>query len=429
MKILKTFYKGNYNGYDIAIPGKSQTVFFSFADVTNYANLIAKMSEAFIDTEYGYQNRIYKDTVYISFVIPGRLPANKFKQLDSDTILDRFFWFVDIMASPSTPCVVSVWENNIEDDQITKFSKNEMPWDMNKLWYAKQTWNNPDSNYVVLHPHGETTHMIDQVNRSWLYNEIKTVVDIVTENNLQIRTIDYTTSVQEAYDLLLGCKCYFGYHGSTSFLADLMRVPSLYLGTGQTAPWNNVDFYEKPDWLPYDAAMDHVRPISKIKFGWGYQIGHGGYFQLYDTQRKKVTSASLRTSYELPIADLTTPVLDLIKKEHGIQTYNFLTDENVRQYANHLHDYHILLTADEQYLSLAKDIVIYDKDQVFLIDDKLICFNPRYLYNTGFGELDNHNVETLFNWVKQYSNSPIAQYHTGNIDTQNTILFDLIDMK
>lgn len=389
--------------------GQSHVITFCKSDMNLYSNIICKLSEFFVKAQYNYELGLYDGPVYCTIIIPKLDPNEKVKEADEDTILERFYWILNNMDMPSQGAKIEVQESESLNNNV------EMPWTTHYMWRLKENWKPSDNNYIVVHNHYEQDHWkannnTHSVKRSkYLPAEVELVCSIAKEKGLSIEYVDYTTKVEKVHELLKNCKHYFGYVGSTAFLANLMRVPITFIGARKDAH------------LPYcgeAAAHVHsrIRPVPPIALG--YWQGFYGQMQHWDFQRERVIGSRQRGH-------------DGIVNEVNDDTHLQRAEEKIRKELNRKHKPSVHLKwgtpcdLDEPVLFHKPNVVysdnytVYNRDQVYIDNNNIIVLTPAYA---------KQYIDMDVSWddlVKQIKDLSPSRKNSAEI-VQSNVKFDLI---
>ena len=218
-----TIYKGVPNDGSRAEIGRSHLIMMSNIDVAAYNNLVSILSDFFCKAQLSAQDDVSWGPLHLSVVVPA-ICLKKWKDDDGDTLIYRLWWIIDNLRDPINGVVVSIYINsNIS-------GKDERPWAQNHLWQTKKTWKPNWDKTISIQAHGEVQHQPSHSARLYLNESVEIIESMARSLNYDIKYVDYSTPIDDLYEIMLNTKHHFSYTGSTGYFAALTRTPTLYIG-------------------------------------------------------------------------------------------------------------------------------------------------------------------------------------------------------
>jgi len=227
-----TIYKDVPNNGETAIIGKSHLIMLANIDVAAYTNIISILSDFFCKAEVYATHCKGRNPAHLSIIVHSSC-LERYKQEDSDTLIYRLWWMIENFKSPTNGAVVSIYLNDVMD------KIREYPWARNHLWQTKQTWMPVESTIISIQAHSEQQNVKNDPLRIHINESVEIIETIAKKLNYNIVYVDYTTSIDDLYDIMLTTKYHFSYTGSTGAFASLTRTPTIHIGhIGGGIGWN-----------------------------------------------------------------------------------------------------------------------------------------------------------------------------------------------
>lgn len=265
-KHLYTFYKNTPSDGSRAEIGKSHLVRFSTHDQYPYCNLVGILSEFFAKAQLYHEHGLIDQPAHLSVIVNQQV-FRRYKPEDEDTQIHRLMWLVDNFADPDCGAVISIYVTDVDYE----YEMMDTQWSLNSLWHTKKAFVGGNSDYITLATHSEDQPHHDQVKGN-MRNDIIKWVDVVRmyadKYKMNVVEVDYTTSINDLYTLLLGARAHYSYLGATSYLAGITRTPTYILGYDTTEVSVGVRY-------PHITPNYTDQSITFTPWGsWGTKPGH-----------------------------------------------------------------------------------------------------------------------------------------------------------
>lgn len=225
IEYVTTFVNGEEeHGYRFDV-NKSEVIRYSIHEIVAYAPIVALLSNSYCKAQLLYEEGLFSTSYYVTVVLEGDA-MSKYKSKDFDSKLQRVLWFFKNAHTPSSGIVVQILVNH----GLKSFL--DSPFSFTSLWHSKELNKGSNSDYVTLHPHGEIDWNSGRSShrRAGMKHQIELARKKCSDLGYEVKELDYTTSIEDASNLLLNAKCHIGYIGSVHYLAAFNRTPCVTLG-------------------------------------------------------------------------------------------------------------------------------------------------------------------------------------------------------
>lgn len=237
---------------------ESEIVRFSIHEVSAYATIVALVSHVHTKAQLLYEEQGISNPFRVSVIVEGS-SFHKYKPTDADSKIERIAWFFRNAAAPGCGIITQIYINHKMKSYL------DTPFAFNSLWHSKETNRGKISDYITLHPHSEIdwNSGASSHRREGLLKQIELCRELCEKHDIEIKEVDYTTSINEAYKLLLSARCHVGYIGSTHYLSAFTRTPCVTLG--KHVP--GIHPYTKPFGLTRTNTLRSLAPEYELDFG------------------------------------------------------------------------------------------------------------------------------------------------------------------
>ena len=226
MRLNETLYVG-CQSEEIAEPGNSEVLVLSTNTMCAHATVASKLNDIFFRAIA--QSRHFLDVPYkVSIIFPDNNTHAKRKDSDSESVYDRFKWYINHMLPPKNGIIFSIY---LTEESVWKETE-KVSWAINSVWPFRRQWK-PLNKYVTIQIVEPETYRergmhiperVVHVNAAKLALKAnqecyKIIESFCNVHDLEIKYIDYTMPYDEIYDLILGSNCHFSYPGATMYFA------------------------------------------------------------------------------------------------------------------------------------------------------------------------------------------------------------------
>jgi hypothetical protein len=277
MKHIQTIYKGIANCTTRAQPHSSELVRFSYLECHPYAPMISLLGSPLAKAQLYWQENILNKPYRVAVVVPSTADC-KFKPSDPETMLDRILWLIDNMADPSCGAIVSVYTTDTIDNVF------DATYSFNTLWHTKKLWTaGSDSRFITLQAHSEINHNSPNTGHRCFIEDYVSIVRYYAELlDYDVVEVDYSTPINELYNLMLNTKSHFSYVGSTGYFSGLTKTPTVWFGNMPNG-LNTVQVHRHKT-ASLDAPLEEMIPFSV----WNHNGTPGGHTLMYNCKHDKM---------------------------------------------------------------------------------------------------------------------------------------------
>ena len=221
MEYINTIYINCRRGH-VPELHNSEVIRFDTRNCHGYALFAGLFGSLFAKAFRLQESGILEKPYCASIVLPR---IEKFKEEDPETNMERIRFILKNLVPPKKGIIISIYLAEENQKFITPFT-------LDTIWSFKNRWENiRTQEFVVIQDikdvKNNKKHHLDWKKGTISVDNIKRELDSV---NVPYEVIDYSTSIQKVFYLLLNCKMFLTPHSGAYFLAAGLNTPTVCFG-------------------------------------------------------------------------------------------------------------------------------------------------------------------------------------------------------
>lgn len=221
-KLYETIHLGCEKTSEVAQPGRSHLIRFCNGTKHATCTIASHLNEAFIKAQLLVNENISNKPFYISVLWPSSFYSigRKRKEEDSESSYYKMKWYFENYIPPTNGLVVSFYIAPTID------ARHESIWQARYVWPTKKQWNTTNKFISIQMPEKLMGRVVKKNLLDKKFEEFIPVIEsYAVLMNYDIKYINYSTPMEEAYKVMLETKCHITYEGSSYYMAASTGTP------------------------------------------------------------------------------------------------------------------------------------------------------------------------------------------------------------
>jgi len=214
-------------------PNSSHTIVLNPYHMHSYGYLMMSFSEVFFRAQYIQENNYSNEPYRLAVLVPS---IEKCKEEDAEDNLTRYKFILNNYQPPKNGIQITFWKIDYKE----KKRKIIEPILISYIWSWKDKWDkNNCKDYVVVNDLHDVKNHSKHKGTVQVYERLIESLDMM---NVDYRTVNYTTPIEQMYNLLLNSKLCISMPGTSHYISGPMGLPTLCYGDSY---WTRTNKYVK----------------------------------------------------------------------------------------------------------------------------------------------------------------------------------------